>query len=195
MNQVVGAGDQAVIQVHHKSAVAPDGLVVRRLKDHRIAVCLTGIREQQAVLRPVPQVRRGGQERAADLWILVQPVPPVAEQIKGVLVSDQADVLKTEPAILTYAEKRAVYRILSEADAVFAATGAITRLDEGFGKALTGITSRMPRGVILRQLDDDGSLISATFSASTTSALLEFTRSLEASPEFGRINIRSLSKT
>ncbi len=83
----------------------------------------------------------------------------------------------------------------TEADTVFAATGAITRLDEGFGEALTGVTSRMPRGVILRQLDDDGSLITATFSASTTSALLEFTRSLEASPEFGRIKIRSLSKT
>ena len=88
-----------------------------------------------------------------------------------------------------------IERARTEADTVFAATGAIARLDEGFGEALTGVTSRMPRGVILRQLDDDGSLITATFSASTTSALLEFTRSLEASPEFGRVNIRSLSKT
>ena len=80
------------------------------------------------------------------------------------------------------------------ADAVFTATGAITQLDEGFGNALTGVTSRIPRGVILRQLDDDGSLITATFSASTTDALLTFARSLEGSPIFGRIKIRSLSK-
>ena len=87
-----------------------------------------------------------------------------------------------------------IARARAEADTVFAATGAITRLDGGFGEALAGITSRMPRGVILRQFDDDGSLITASFSASTTEALLVLTRSLEASPEFGRINIRSLSK-
>jgi hypothetical protein len=82
----------------------------------------------------------------------------------------------------------------TDAEAIFAATGAITTEENGFSNTLTVVKGLLPRGVILGDLDDDGSLVMAKLSASTTAVLIELTRALEAVPSFSKVGIRSLTR-
>ena len=52
----------------------------------------------------------------------------------------------------------------------------------------------MQRGVILREYDDDGALVTVEVAASSTAALLAYANTLESSLGFDRVRLRSLSR-
>ncbi|NQW16541.1 MAG: hypothetical protein HQ478_03550 [Chloroflexi bacterium] len=82
----------------------------------------------------------------------------------------------------------------SEADAIFASTSAISGIDRGFSGALSEVILLLPRGVILREFDDDGALVVVDVAASSTAGLLSYAEALESSPGFDRVRLRSLSR-
>ena len=90
--------------------------------------------------------------------------------------------------------KSGIDRAQSEADAVFTSTSAISGIDRGFSGALTEVISLLPRGIILREFDDDGALVTVHVAASSTEALLSYANSLESSLGFDRVRLRSLSR-
>ena len=85
-----------------------------------------------------------------------------------------------------------VSRVRVEAEAVLAASGAIRNNEAGFSDSLDSIISRVPAGVSLDEVDDDGLMVTVRATSRSYDLLLDFTRQMEAASEFTKTRVTSI---